>query len=103
MSANLIHLLYHTFRPNVKGKINALVLSKRVRLYPKAKALGFSFGTFDKVIRLIEIEGQAVLERQAPGLLPFTPLMQPPTDMDSEQWVQACIDATRATPVDQET
>ena len=103
MSANLIHLLYHTFRLNVKGKINALVLSKRVRLYPKAKALGFSFGTFDKVIRLIEIEGQAILERQAPGLLPFTPLMQPPTDMDSEQWVQACIDATRATPVDQQT
>ncbi len=56
-----------------------------------------------KVIRLIEIEGQAILERQAPGLLPFTPLMKPPTDMDSEQWVQACIDATRATPVDQQT
>ncbi len=29
--------------------------------------------------------------------------MKPPTDMDSEQWVQACIDATRATPVDQQT
>jgi hypothetical protein len=56
-----------------------------------------------KVIRLIEIEGQAILERQAPGLLPFTPLMKPPTDMDSEHWVQACIDATRATPVDQQT
>ncbi len=56
-----------------------------------------------KVIRLIEIEGQAILEMQAPGLLPFTPLMKPPTDMDSEQWVQACIDATRATPVDQQT
>ena len=56
-----------------------------------------------KVIRLIEVEGQAILERQAPGLLPFTSLMKPPTDMDSEQWVQACIDATRATPVDQQT
>ena len=56
-----------------------------------------------KVIRFIEIEGQAILEMQAPGLLPFTPLMKPPTDMDSEQWVQACIDATRATPVDQQT
>ena len=56
-----------------------------------------------KVIRLIEIEGQAILERQAPGLLPFTPLMQPPTDMDSEHWMQACIDATRATSADQQT
>ena len=41
-----------------------------------------------KVIRLIEIEGLAILERQAPGLLPFTPLMKPPTDMDSDRWVQ---------------
>ena len=56
-----------------------------------------------KVIRLIEIEGQAILEMQAPGILPFTPLMKPPTDMDAEHWMQACIDATRATPVDQQT
>ena len=38
-----------------------------------------------KVIRLIEIEGQAILDRQAPGLLPFTPLMQPPAGMDIER------------------
>ena len=56
-----------------------------------------------KVIRLIEIEGQAILERQAPGLLPFTPLMQPPAGMAPESWAQECIDATRAAPVDQET
>ena len=56
-----------------------------------------------KVIRLIEIDGQAILEMQAPGLLPFTPLMKPPAGMDLERWVQECVDATRATPVDQET
>ena len=28
--------------------MNVLVLSKRARLYPKAKALGFSLGTFGK-------------------------------------------------------
>ena len=56
-----------------------------------------------KVIRLIEIEGQLILERQAPGLLPFTPLMQPPTGMDPERWVQECVDVTRAAPVDQQT
>ncbi len=56
-----------------------------------------------KVIRLIEIEGQAILERQAPGLLPFTPLMKPPAGMGPEHWVQECIDATRAAPIDQQT
>ena len=56
-----------------------------------------------KVIRLIEIEGQAILETQAPGLLPFTPLMKPPAEMDPENWVRECIDATRAVPVDQRT
>ena len=56
-----------------------------------------------KVIRLIEVEGQAILEMQAPGLLPFTPLMKPPAGMDLEWWVQECIDATRAAPVDQRT
>ena len=56
-----------------------------------------------KVIRLIEIEGQAILERQAPGLLPLTPLMKPPAGMDLEQWMQECVDTTHAVPVDQQT
>jgi hypothetical protein len=56
-----------------------------------------------KVIRLIEIEGQSVLKRQAPGLLPFTPLMQPPAGMGLKRWVQECVDITMAVPVDQET
>jgi len=64
---------------------------------------GYTYTLHYKVIRLIEIEGQAVLETQTPGILPFTPLMKPPTGMGSEHWVQACIDATRATPVDQQT
>ncbi len=68
----------------------------------------YSWGDYEhtnryKVIRLIEIDGQAVLERQAPGLLPFTPLMQPPAEMDPERWLQECIDATRAVSVDQRT
>ena len=64
---------------------------------------GYEHANRYKVIRLIEIEGQAVLQMQAPGLLPFTPLMQPPTDMDPEHWVQTCIDATGTIPVDQQT
>ena len=56
-----------------------------------------------KVIRLIEIDGQAILERQAPGILPLTPLMKPPAGMDLERWVQECVNITMAAPVDQET
>ena len=68
----------------------------------------YSWGDYEhtnryKVIRLIEIEGQSVLERQVPGLLPFTPLMQPPARMDLERWVQECVDITMAVTVDQET
>ena len=61
---------------------------------------GYDYRLSYKVIRLIEVEGQAILEAQVPGLLPFTPLMKPPDDTPLERWVQRCIDATIATPVD---
>lgn len=56
-----------------------------------------------KVIRLIEIDGQAVLEKQTPGLMPFTPLMKPPLGMYLECWVQECVNTTMATSVNQKT
>ena len=64
---------------------------------------GYKYALHYKVIRLIKMEGQAVLERQAPGLLPFTPLMKPPAGMNTEQWVRECINVTRAAPVDERT
>ena len=64
---------------------------------------GYDYRLNYKVIRLIEIEGQSILEAQMPGLLPFTPLMKPPEGMPLNQWVQQCIDATIATPVDPPT
>ena len=54
-----------------------------------------------KVIRLIEIEGQAILEMQAPGILPFTPLMKPPVGMNLERWVQECVNTTMTVPIEQ--
>ena len=60
---------------------------------------GYDYRLNYKMIRLIEIEGQSILEAQMPGLLPFTPLMKPPEGMPLNQWVQQCIDATIATPV----
>ncbi len=64
---------------------------------------GYDYRLSYKVIRLIGIEGQAILEAQIPGLLPFTPLMKPPAEVTPEQWIGQCIEATVATSVDPET
>ena len=53
-----------------------------------------------KVIRLAEIEGQSVLETQAPALLPFTPLMKPPADISAEQWLEKCVASAETAPVE---
>ena len=52
-----------------------------------------------KVIRLIEIDGQAILKAQEPALLPLTPLMQRPDDMDANQWLGECVEATKSADV----
>ena len=95
------------------GKYQMPVYSNVIYFHPRAGrndpgGYTYSWNGYEhtnryKVIRLIEIEGQAILERQAPGILPFTPLMKPPAGMDIEPWVQACVDTTRAVPVDQKT
>ena len=95
------------------GKYQMPVYSNVIYFHPNAGRNdpgGYTYSWDDyehanryKVIRLIEIEGQSILERQAPGLLPFTPLMQPPAGMAPERWLQECIDATHAVPVDQRT
>ena len=95
------------------GKYQMQVYSNVIYFHPNAGrndpgGYTYSRGTYEhtnryKVIRLIEIDGQAILERQAPGMLPFTPLMKSPAGMGPESWAQECIDATRAAPVDQET
>jgi len=64
---------------------------------------GYDYRLSYKVIRLIEIEGQTILDAQTPGLLPFTPLMKPPDDMPLDRWVQQCIEATINVPVDSPT
>ena len=95
------------------GKYQMPVYSNVIYFHPRAGrndpgGYTYSWNGYEhtnryKVIRLIEIEGQAILERQAPGLLPFTPLMQPPVGTGIERWVQACVDTTQAAPVDQKT
>ncbi len=51
------------------------------------------------VIRLIEIEGQRVLDAGHSGLIPFTPLMKPPEEMASEAWLHQCIYTARTRPI----
>jgi len=53
-----------------------------------------------KVIRLAEIDGQSVLETRVPALLPFTPLMKPPTGTNAEQWLRRCVATAEAAPVE---
>ena len=53
-----------------------------------------------KVIRLIEIEGQAVIEQELWGLLPFAPLMKPPQGMVAAQWLRRCVQTADALPLD---
>ena len=53
-----------------------------------------------KVIRLIEVEGQSVLEAQQPGLLPFCPLMKPPEGIDALTWLNQCVKTTKSLTLD---
>ena len=95
------------------GKYQMPVYSNVIYFHPNAgrmdpggyayKRNGYEHVNRYKVIQLSKIDGQAILEMQAPGLLPFTPLMKPPAGMDLEHWLQQCVDATRSAPVDQRT
>ncbi len=44
-----------------------------------------------QVFRLIEMDGQTILDLKLAGLVPFTPLMKPPTDIDAMQWLRRCV------------
>ena len=44
-----------------------------------------------KVLRLNQLPGQAVLDSGAVGLLPFVPLMRPPTGQAGAAWLEQCV------------
>ena len=52
-----------------------------------------------RVIRLIEIEGERVLNAGQSGLIPFTPLMKPPEGVASDAWLHQCIHTARTRPI----
>ncbi len=55
------------------------------------------------VIRVYELEGESYLDPGNVGLLPFTPLMRPPTGTTPKAWIERCIETTKAAPVDSRT
>ena len=44
-----------------------------------------------QVFRLIEMDGQAILELKPVGLIPFTPLMKRPANVNANQWLRHCV------------
>ena len=44
-----------------------------------------------QVLRLIEIDGEPILDAKPAGLIPFTPLMKRPAGVDSEEWFRRCV------------
>lgn len=44
-----------------------------------------------QVFRLIEMDGQEILDLKPVGLIPFTPLMKPPVGMNEEEWLRSCV------------
>jgi len=53
-----------------------------------------------QVIRLNEIDGEAILQAQQPGLMPFTPLMKSRSGMSGIEWTNHCAEATKELSVD---
>ena len=49
---------------------------------------------------MYELEGESFLDPTAVGLLPFTALMKPPTELNTQAWVEKCIEATQTAAVD---
>ncbi len=56
-----------------------------------------------QVFRLIEMDGQAILDLKPAGLIPFTPLMKRPADTDEEQWLRRCVQTADSIDVPNKT
>lgn len=53
-----------------------------------------------KVIRLYDLEGSQFLEAGVKGLIPFTPLMKHPENMEPKEWIRQCVEAADSVPQD---
>jgi hypothetical protein len=44
-----------------------------------------------QVLRLIEMDGEQILDAKPTGLIPFTPLMKRPENVSAEEWLRRCV------------
>ena len=44
-----------------------------------------------EIVRLADMDGQQILDAKTTGLIPFTPLMKRPADVDKDEWLRRCI------------
>ena len=54
-----------------------------------------------QVIRLVDIDGQRILDEGTSGLLPFAPLMQRPAGMAAKAWLRQCVNRALQVPMDE--
>ncbi len=53
--------------------------------------LGNSVFVEYQVFRLIDMDGEQVLNAKIEGLIPFTPLMKRPANVSQEEWLRRCV------------
>ena len=56
-----------------------------------------------KVFRLIDLDGQKILDSKLTGLVPFTPLMGHQTDIDADEWLRRCVQVADSLDVPDKT
>ena len=61
----------------------------------------FRFAASYRVLRLIEIDGEQIVQQKLWGLLPFAPLMKSPEGIPSENWLRQCVQAVDEVPLDE--
>ena len=52
-----------------------------------------------RVFRLIDLDGQKILDSRVIGLIPFTPLMGHPKEIDADQWLRRCMQVANSLDV----
>ena len=57
---------------------------------------GYNIGIQYRVLRLTEMDGQALLDTNRVGLVPFAALMQPPASLEAPEWIRHCVRAIEA-------
>ena len=57
---------------------------------------GYNIGIQYRVLRLTEMDGQALLDTDRVGLIPFAALMKPPASLEAPEWIRHCVRAIEA-------